>query len=591
MRKSRVLLMAVLSIALLAPNFASADNKPIEQFWDQGPAVKNVGGYTGVLVEDAFELTARQSNMVGFYFEKKNGNWVQKEAFVCKSYADPNCANADNIWYDAILEPCTSSAQTNCIATVTAIKDGKEIAGKFAESYPAKNEYNFIGNAALNIPDGGLPSLWTFDGLTHQGGDKFMVYPRYFLGGAGRGDDKITNFAPQKFDVGIFAITKEKNPAGTDYPTFSIRAGKADAVGKAAWWDGTNYGCQASGDKGECAMSWPLPKDVRFRLEIRTSIPLTSFMHGRLLDPTIKISTESDGRQLFTIEAGSVSVPVVNTWVKNSEMPKALYDYLYAMPNWGGVFVYTDGKGSSRDNVQLLQHFDQYNAETFKEYLWWLDVAKDKSIGDRTMWIARTLSSSEIYSAGDQIRSCLSNSKELTGIVTTNAGMYISSPPTFNKESQSLDYKVSSPHLNEAGKPNVGNYYLILNSDAARCIYGFTKAPISATVSIVSSDGSSQVATTAVSERNGWLYLSANGFNYSSPTVRVKLTQEAPAPTPTPTPTPTPEPTPTVTATPTPTPTVTTAPVKKTTISCIKGKVVKKVTAVKPVCPKGYKKK
>jgi hypothetical protein len=241
--------------------------------------------------------------------------------------------------------------------------------------------------------------------------------------------------------------------------------------------------------------------------------------------------------------------------------------------------------------VQLLQHFDQYNAETFKEYLWWLDVAKDKSVGDRTMWIARTLSESEIWSAGDQIRSCLSSTKDLTGIVTTNAGMYISSPPTFNKETQSLDYKVSSPHFNEVGKLNVGNYNLILNSDAARCIYGFSKAPVSATVSIVSSDGSSQVATTAVTEKNGWLYLSANGFTYSSPTVRVKLTQEAPAPTPTPTPTPTPEPTPTATATPTPTPTVTTAPVKKTTISCIKGKVVKKVTAVKPVCPKGYKKK
>jgi len=33
------------------------------------------------------------------------------------------------------------------------------------------------------------------------------------------------------------------------------------------------------------------------------------------------------------------------------------------------------------------------------------------------------------------------------------------------------------------------------------------------------------------------------------------------------------------------------AAVKKTTITCIKGKLVKKVTAVKPVCPKGYKKK
>jgi hypothetical protein len=33
------------------------------------------------------------------------------------------------------------------------------------------------------------------------------------------------------------------------------------------------------------------------------------------------------------------------------------------------------------------------------------------------------------------------------------------------------------------------------------------------------------------------------------------------------------------------------ASVKKTTITCVKGKLTKKVTAVKPVCPNGYKKK
>jgi len=33
------------------------------------------------------------------------------------------------------------------------------------------------------------------------------------------------------------------------------------------------------------------------------------------------------------------------------------------------------------------------------------------------------------------------------------------------------------------------------------------------------------------------------------------------------------------------------AALKKTTITCFNGKLVKKVTAVKPVCPKGYKKK
>lgn len=33
------------------------------------------------------------------------------------------------------------------------------------------------------------------------------------------------------------------------------------------------------------------------------------------------------------------------------------------------------------------------------------------------------------------------------------------------------------------------------------------------------------------------------------------------------------------------------SPTKKTTITCIKGNVIKKVTGVKPICPKGYKKK
>ena len=60
-----------------------------------------------------------------------------------------------------------------------------------------------------------------------------------------------------------------------------------------------------------------------------------------------------------------------------------------------------------------------------------------------------------------------------------------------------------------------------------------------------------------------------------------------PTPVPVATATPTPTPTPTATATPSPTKTV----VKATTITCIKGKTTKKVTAVNPKCPSGYKKK
>jgi hypothetical protein len=103
-----------------------------------------------------------------------------------------------------------------------------------------------------------------------------------------------------------------------------------------------------------------------------------------------------------------------------------------------------------------------------------------------------------------------------------------------------------------------------MRSDIARCLYGFSSAPIKAEISITSDDGEKKVATTIVNEKNGWLYLSAKGFTFSAPTINVKLSQEKVV-----------------------------APVaqKKVTISCVKGKTTKKVTAVSPKCPAGYKKK
>jgi hypothetical protein len=88
------------------------------------------------------------------------------------------------------------------------------------------------------------------------------------------------------------------------------------------------------------------------------------------------------------------------------------------------------------------------------------------------------------------------------------------------------------------------------------------------------------VATTVIGERKGWLYLQAKNFEFSAPIIKAKLTQEVVV-----------EPTPTPTANPTATPTKKPVVAKKTTITCVKGKTTKKVTAVKPTCPTGFKKK
>jgi hypothetical protein len=193
------------------------------------------------------------------------------------------------------------------------------------------------------------------------------------------------------------------------------------------------------------------------------------------------------------------------------------------------------------------------------------------------------------------IQKCSDGTGDLAGVVTTNALTYSAGPPTYNKESGALEYKVASPHYEASGAEASGSYDLVLKSDVARCIYGFSKAPIKAEISITTQDGAKKVATTVVNESNGWLYLSAKGFTFSSPVIQVKLSQEAPAPVPTPTPTPTvvatPEPTPAPVEVAAPTPILKPVAAKKMTIMCVKGKATKKVTAIKPKCPAGYKKK
>jgi hypothetical protein len=179
---------------------------------------------------------------------------------------------------------------------------------------------------------------------------------------------------------------------------------------------------------------------------------------------------------------------------------------------------------------------------------------------------------------------CIRNSTDLVGFVTTNAAVYSAGPPAYNKELESLDYKVIAPHYTASGEIFKGTYDLRIRAEVARCIYGFTNAPIQASISVIGEDGSAQVATQTINEVNGWLSLSANGFTYSAPTISVKLRQDAPVVMPTPEPSA--EPTPEPSASPAPTK----AP-KKQSIKCVMGKKVKVVSAVAPKCPAGYRKR
>lgn len=139
--------------------------------------------------------------------------------------------------------------------------------------------------------------------------------------------------------------------------------------------------------------------------------------------------------------------------------------------------------------------------------------------------------------------------------------------PYWDKTTDSLNFGVVAPHLKVNGEENTGFFTLWAPEEFIKCrwpentLIGAPKI----TVEVLNPDGSQQVAVTSVRQANKTLYFSASGFHYSSPTIRVsapKVVEVKPN-----------------------------TSQKSSTITCIKGKSSKKVTAVNPKCPAGWKKK
>ena len=182
---------------------------------------------------------------------------------------------------------------------------------------------------------------------------------------------------------------------------------------------------------------------------------------------------------------------------------------------------------------------------------------KDTSTGEHTSWFFSTAGSN----SANAPNKCLQDKTRLLGLITTNSAAYSPGAPDF--ANGFLNYRVAGLHYRPDGKSlTIGTYDLLIKSDVARCLYNFTTAPISAAISVSYEGSDKQISTTIVSEKDGWLHLGAYGFTFSQPTLKVKLSGTV----------------------------VKTSESKKvnTVITCKKGKTLKKITGVKPICPKGW---
>ena len=199
-----------------------------------------------------------------------------------------------------------------------------------------------------------------------------------------------------------------------------------------------------------------------------------------------------------------------------------------------------------------------------------------------------------IYGQNNGIVDGLGVCGKIGGVQVVSNAMH-SLDPSWNAETESIEVRLSTPHLRPDGSVNVGYLEIRMPREAAMCMWKVDlDGNLKASVNITYDDGSSPSVATVVGQRIGNDYLIvSSGFHYSSPKLAIKLSNSASTDqTPT-----APEATPAVApaatalapaiATPAKTPAKTVA---KTKTVCVKGKTIKNI-APSAKCPVGYAKK
>ena len=458
-------------------------------------------GGIGFVIED----TWRFSNQISVYSPGPGP--------VCSSLDDPACledAKKYGWWVLRVAPPCQAARPwEDCIEAVSMVPtQGPTRSLALSGMAPGRT---FAPDDARGLPTGSTMSLFR-DPDDPDPSRGYAVY----LGG------QMGAKYGERFGTGDFSA--QIIPYRT--VPFGQQPNSGSGGGQCLWVDAN-----------QCAYRTPFPDDVAFQLSFRMGKWMTGWLGGRLLDPSIQVEPLGGNLNRVTVTARPVDVPLVAHAVSASEATPEILDYWKTHMTCGGTVPCSVG-------VVITRSYGNHSADFLRLF--------QAFLGDTASRVVPTWSVSSLPHRTNQ--PCLADSTRLVGLVTTNATVYESSPPVFARGA--LRYQVAALHRVPGGDVLKGSYNLVLRSDAARCLYRLSNAPVTASISVTSEDGVEQVATTAVSERDGWLRLAAYGFTFSSPTISVRLTSQEPA---------------------------------KTTITCKKGTKRKKVTGVNPVCPAGWK--
>ena len=492
---------------VLIPVAAQAQDVPDERF-----SLLTLEGREGKTGVQFFKGTVNLTKpSLLFAYKNRDFSDVTK---ICSSLQEAGCKDSPFLAFDAHLAPCSNEVVTDCIESVFGrnLGNGQKVLGEFQYSIPKSHPNDFPASVDFGLPKGSTSGIWKIPGAVHKGGtDEYAVVAFQSgvlvkeMGVLKRSKVAEGSFGQPEIQVAIFPIIRIN---GKNYykSKVEIKTEESDkgTISHSFVGDSVADGC-ALVDDGICASRTGFPSETEFGLRIRLSHSLNGWVHGRIDKPQVEYN-KSQGSTVMAISGVPMNVPVVSGWVDPTLFTAKDKEIIGSTSIRAGSW--SPARLTGENAMQSLNI--------------WNRLLGDKAAAYPAEWSFYSLTSSELQGSN----SCIAQSKNLAGFVSTNSTTYTGGPPKFSSITQSLDYKIASPHFLKDGSVFEGRYNLSINSKVARCIYKFSNAPISASVSVVGGSGESRVATTAVSERKGWINLSVNGFTFSSPTVKVKLKQK-----------------------------------------------------------------
>ena len=521
--KLTVLVVALGGLLVPVVGNVAAESADIDDTWFfEQP---DTDGWHGIKFADRTSLTD------WFSYLKRDEAYHGKP---CANTSEGRCATSAALEFNAILPVCNGTSDMNCIVEFGSVSaQGARTPASFSRSVPTSGLSDYPAETSVDLPKGATGQLWKLPSATHAAGDQY--YTRVRLAGSRSAAGKFTH---STLDVGLFATVSSSVYCSDDCRNglrynSAMNSWELQGAGDGAEWKKT---CVAIGEtdsatlNASCLERKAFPSDARFYVTLRLSQTPVGWLHGRLSTPEVSITSTESGATTIDIAGKPMAVPVAVTGMDWSQLPTALKD-VYAKGSWPESRAY-GGTEQSRQyvtvndptikNVLILP--SPSGKPGIEELEAWLGLLGDKASANVTTWGIRSLSKVEMSGAA----SCITKERGVAGLVTTNATQYSAGPPTFVRSTGTLDYQVAAPHFTSGGRVLAGDYNLLMKSNVARCIYGFTNAPVSMSISVMDSGGETKNAVTSVSESAGWLKLSASGFTFSSPTVKAKLTQTPP---------------------------------------------------------------